>query len=106
MWRTKLIIFLSVNLLVAQSASSEKYAPSKESWITTKVVNLVSAEIERRTGLNTRVKSGTVEFINRTIVLNEIELGDGLVTIPKANIKLAVIDLIKGGIGIDSIEKI
>lgn len=104
MWRTKLIIFLSVNLLVAQSSSSEKYAPSKESWITTKVVNLVSAEIERRTGLNTRVKSGTVEFINRTIVLNEIELGDGLVTIPKANIKLAVIDLIKGGIGIDSIE--
>ena len=104
MWRAKLVIFLLVNLLGARTLSFEEDKSVQESWLTTKVISLVSTEIEKRTGLNTRVSNGSVQFINRTITLHQVELGDGLISVPKVNIKLALMDFFKGGIGIESIS--
>ncbi len=104
MWRAKLVIFLFVNLLGARTLSFDVDKSVQESWLTTKVISLISTEIEKRTGLNTRVRNGSVQFINRTITLHQVELGDGLISVPEVNIKLALMDFFNGGIGIESIS--
>lgn len=96
MWRAKLVIFLLVNLLGARTLSFDVDKSVQESWITTKVISIVSTEIEKRTGLNIQVRNVSVQFINRTITLHQVELGDGLISVPEVNIKLTLMDFLMG----------
>lgn len=103
MRRAKLIIFLLSNILGAQISNVDNNISPQKSWLATKVIALVSSEIESRTGLKMNVEGGLIELSNQSITLYQVNLGESLITIPKAQIKISFLDFLKGGVGIDSI---
>ncbi len=92
-----------VGTLGAQVPGPQSSHSKNKSWFTNKAIGIISSEITERTGLHTKIEHGSMNINDRTITLQQVELGEGLIVIPKAYIKLNILKFLQGRVGIESI---